>query len=336
MRRLIGVLAVVAAGMAGMTGPAPAAALPGSIYELDGGAGAQTGASNRLFVQMSGPKVKGYEWSAEAYRATPRSRPQLTIRFVRSGAQDTQYQVSEFSWTLPRRAVRVDARDLKPVSLQTGKSMGDNGFVDMRLTRTEHYLRAPAEEGCTGSISFRIGRLGGRLRFNARDQYFGRISMKGAPVFVYREHDYRCRGDSPPPPACPEELSLAADDEGSGVSITAFKTPEGKVDQTVVVRRALETGHALHTIGVGIAVPEAFEASDDLTSANVDGDAAGPWLSGDLSFVGPPASESEDASCGPHQSSSGIVTGDYTAHFDSIGDVTPATTGLPAILRREI
>lgn len=331
MRRLIGVLAVIAAATAGMTGPAPAA--PASVDDLFG---AQAGASsNRLFVQISGTKIKGYEWSAEAFRATPRSRPQLTVRFVRSAAQDTQYQTSEFSWKLPRRALRVGARDLEPVSLQTGKAMGNNGFVDMRLTHTEHYLRAPAEEGCTGAISFRIGRLGGRFRFNARDEYFGRISMRGAPVFVYREHDYRCRGDSSPPHACPEELSLAAVDEETGVSIAAFKTPEGKVDQTIVVERALETGHALHTIGVGLAVPEAFEASDDLTSASVDGDAAGPWLSGDLSFVGPPASESEDEACGPHRSSSGIVTGDYTAHFDSIGDVTPATTGLPATLRRE-
>lgn len=328
------VLAVL--GMWQAAAPVAASSVPeraGAVEELLAAQGG--GGSNQTFVQITAPAVKGYQLSVVAYKETPRSKTRLTIGFFRSRAQRTQVQSSEFIWELPRGALRV-ANDLRPASLDTRKGMGDNGSIDMRLTRSEAYGRYPAEDGCRGSVSLRIGRFGGRFRFNARDEYFKRISMQGAQALVYREHDYRCPTGEPPPPACPRDLSLNALDEENGVAVGAFKTPEGRVDQTVAVVRALDTGQARHTISVTLAVPEAFEAADDLTSASLDGDAGEPWLSGDLSYVGPPGTEGEDEACGPYRSSAGLATGDYTAHFDSIGDVTPATTGMSATLRREI
>lgn len=296
---------------------------------------AQSGPSNRTFIQMTPPEIKRYEWYVTGYKETPRAKTALTVAFFRQRAQGTQTQTSEFVWELPRGAMKV-ANDLRPAAIDTRKGLGNNGSIDMRLTRSGHYLRVPAEEGCTGHVSIRVGRFGGRFRFNARDDYFKRISMRGVQAFVYREDDYSCPGAPQPAPACPGDLSLNALDEENGVAIGAFKTPEGRVDQTVAVVRALDTGQARHTISVRLAVPEAFEASDELTTASLDGDAGAPWLSGDLSYVAPPGSEDEDEQCGPYRSSEGIATGDYTAHFDSIGDVTPATTGLTATLRREI
>lgn len=290
--------------------------------------------SNGMFVQLVTKPHKGYQWLVVAYKPRPSSKTFLTIRFARSRASGTQGQVSDFSWTLPRRALRMDA-DLRPASLVTGKSMGNNGSIAMKLSKPGRYVRFPAEDQCSGAISFRISRFSGRFRFNARDRYFKRIEFRGAQAFLYREHDYECHGE-PPPPRCSQYLELTATDAEAGVAIGAFKTPEGKVDQTVVVARKSGAADAVHTISVMIAVPESFEASEDLTRASVDGDAAGPWLSGDLSYVGSPGAEATDEACGPYLTSSGLATGDYTAHFDSIGPVTPATTGLPATLRREL
>jgi hypothetical protein len=290
--------------------------------------------SNAMFAQLVTKPHKGYQWMVVAFKPSPSSKTLLAIRFARTRARGTQMQSSEFRWTLPRGALKMDA-DLRPASLVTRKSMGNNGSIAMKLAKAGRYVRFPAEEPCRGSISFRISRFKGRFRFNARDRYFKRIDFRGGEAFLYREHGYECPVE-PAPPACPQDLSLSATDAEAGVAIGAFKTPEGKVDQTVVVARKSGKADSLHMISVMIAVPEAFEASEDMTTASLDGDAAGPWLSGDLSYVGAPGAEATDEECGLYRTSSGLATGDYTAHFDSIGPVTPATTGLPATLRREL
>ena len=291
--------------------------------------------SNAMFAQIVAPKVKGYEWTIDAYKETPSSKTILTFRFARSAARGTQHQSSRFTWQLPRGALKMDS-DLKPASLVTRKSMGSNGSISMRLTDTQTHARFPAEEGCTGSLSYRIGRFGGRLRFNARDQFFKRISMQGAQVILFRAHDYSCPPPPDPPLQCSKGLTLIAADSELDTVIVAFKTPEGKVDQALVAYRKLGRADTEHTISVSIAVPESFEASDDLTSASLDGDAAGPWLSGGLDYVGLLENNGVDEQCGPYESTGGVATGDYTAHFDSIGPVTPATTGVTASLWKEI
>lgn len=330
-RRWSGALAVLAVTTA--VPPAVAADVPPRFEALverqpDGG-------SDAMFAQIVVPKVKGYRWTIDAYKESPSSKTILTFRFSRSAARGTQHQSSRFTWQLPRGALKMDS-DLKPASLVTGKSMGGNGSIAMRLTDTQAHGRLPAEQGCSGSISYRMGRFGGRLRFNARDEFFKRISVQGAPVLLYRAHDYYCPPEGETPLRCPEGLSLIAAEAGLDVIVGAFKTPEGKVDQLVVANRKLGTADTEHTISVSIAVPESFEASDDLTTASVDGNAAGPWLSGDLDYVGPLENDGVDESCGPYESSGGVATGDYTAHFDSIGPVTPASTGVTATLRQEI
>lgn len=339
MRRGIGRLVAGAAVAMLLTGPAAASGedrFPRlSVTEAEKLVGAQRAGSNAIFVQLVPPAVKRYQWTVVAYKASPKADTLLTIHFARSRARRTQLQSSQFSWTLPPRALKT-AGDLRPASLDTGDGMGNNGRIRMSLTSSEEYGRFPAEDGCTGAVSVRVGRLGGRFRFNARDEHFGRISMRGARAFLYRGHDYRCRDEVSPPPPCPPNLSFGAADVEGTLALAAFKTPEGKVDQAVVVQRDLDTGTSLHRISVSLAVPDAFEASDDLSSATVDGDAGTPWLSGDLDYVAPPAGEAVDEECGPYRESSGLATGNYTAHFDSIGDVTPAATGIPATLRREL
>lgn len=331
-RRCVAVLAVVT--VAATAAPATANSVPRRFETLI--AQQSQAPSNVMFAQIVAPKVKGYRWTIGAYKPSPSSHTNLRFHFSRSAARGTQTQTSRFMWTLPRGALKMDS-DLKPASLVTGKSMGNNGSITMRLTDTEAHARFPAEDGCSGSISYRSGRFGGRLRFNARDQFFKRISMQGARVVLYRAHDYHC--PEPPPSTaqpCSPELSLVAADSELDAMIAAFKSPEGSVSQVMVVSRKLGKADTHHQINVTIAVPESFEASDDLTTASVDGDAAGPWLSGDLDYVGPVENDGVDENCGPYESSVGVVTGDYTAHFDSVGPVTPASTGLAASLRQEI
>lgn len=327
------IAALTVAAVAGTAAPAPAAGVPGRFETKI--AAQSRGGSNAMFAHIVAPKVKGYRWAIDAYKASPSSRTVLTFMFSRTAAHQTEHQASRFTWRLPRRALTMDS-DLKPASLVTGKSMGSSGSIKMRLTDSHGRARFPAEEGCTGSISFRTGRFGGRLRFNARDEYFQRISMQGAQVFLYRAHDYRCPPPAEPSRPCPQNLSFSAIDQEAGIAVGAFKTPEGKVDQGVAVVGKSGTADTLHTISVTVAAPEAFEASEDLTSASVDGDISRRWLSGDLSYVAPLATEAVDEHCGGYRSSSGLATGDYTAHFDSIGPVTPASTGLAATLRQEI
>lgn len=333
MRRAWVATIVLALSWAALPAGAGLPGVPRSARELV--AEQRGGRSNAVFAQIVMPGVKGYDWSVIAHKPGPKRKTILQMSFTRSRAQATQSQASIFKWELARSALKMDA-NLKPASLVTGDGMGNNGSISMKLTDSIEYKRFRAPEGCTGSVSYRIGRFGGRFRFNARDQYFKRISVQGAQVFLYREHDYRCDESLSPAGPCPPDLWLSVPGTEGGAVIGAFKTREGKVDQAIGVSRPSGAAESFHYISVTLAVPEAFEASDDLTSANLDGDAAGPWLSGDLSYVGPPGVDGVDDSCGPYRSSDGFVTGDYTAHFDSIGDVTPASTGLTARLRRDI
>lgn len=317
--------------------PAPAA-LPELPPEVEALAARERAAgSNLMLAQIMTRPYKGYRWSVVAYKANPSARTFLGIAFARSAAQQTQLQISQFSWALPSRALRMDA-NLRPASLMTRDGMGTNGSISMKLSEPGKFARVPAPDDCSGSISVRVARFDGPFRFHARDRYFKRIRFGGARVVLYREHDLRCEGDAQPgPPSCPEHLSLDGTDADAGVAVGASKTVEGKVDQVVVVTGKSGDADALHVISVTVAVPEAFEASEDMTSAHVDGDAAGPWLSGDLSYVAPPPGTADTSEeCGPYRSSSGLATGDYTAHFDSLGPVAPASTGLAATLRREI
>ncbi|MDQ3982094.1 MAG: hypothetical protein M3271_05375 [Actinomycetota bacterium] len=295
----------------------------------------RTRRSNIMFAQLVTDPYKGYEWAVTAFKASPSAKTLLAVHFAQSAASDTQHRQSSFSWTLPAGALRMD-RDLKPASLVTKRGMGNNGSISMELDRAGRYLRGNAPQGCSGSISYRLARFSGRLAINLRDQYFKKIGLRRARVLLYREHDVRCSPSSSPSAFCPDHLSLEVVDEESGVVVGAFRTEEGKVDQVVVATGKSGDADARHTISVTLAMPEAFEASDDLTTASVDGDPAAPWLSGDLNYIAPPPpTEGVDEDCGPYQSTSGVVTGDFTAYFDPIGPVTPASTGLPATLRRE-
>ena len=292
--------------------------------------------SNLAFLSVFQRRYKGYGWNMTAFKARPSAPTAITIGFAWEAAQHTQLQASQFSWTLGRRALRGMDRNLKPVSLDTGRGMGSNGSIVMRLSDPEPLIIQRAE-GCTGFISIRLGRLSGRFRFHARDEYFQRVGLDRPRVILYREHDLRCDYGEPEelPPIC-DQLAFGAVDTENGVSVSASRTPPGRVFQAVVVARKSGDADSVHVIHVEIAVPEAFEASDDATTAQIDGDAAGPWLSGDLSYVAPPASAESNDECGPYVETSGIVTGDYTAHFDSIGPVSPAVTGVPATLRRDL
>lgn len=319
--------------------PEPPAGFPDLPPEVEAWAARErvsAAGSNIMWANLVTRPHKGYDWGVSAFKARPSARTLLRFAFVRSAAQETQLQTSEFSWTMGSRALRMDS-DLRPASLTTRGGMGSNGAISMELSEPGQFARQEATGECSGTVSVRIARFGGRFRFNARDEYFGKIDLRRAKVFLYREHDLRCASDEEPlPPYCLPELAFDMVDEGSGVAVGAFRTKEGRVDQRVVVAGTSGDARAVHTISVEIAVPEAFQASEDVTSASIDGDAAGPWLSGDLSYVAPPGAGSTDEDCGDYRQSSGIATGDYTAHFDSVGPVTPATAGMAATLRRDL
>ncbi|HYO61337.1 MAG TPA: hypothetical protein VEU29_05510, partial [Actinomycetota bacterium] len=203
---------IVAASPPAATAPEPAASaasvrfpipLPAPVEAL--AARERASGSNLMFAQIVAAPHKGYHWSAVAYKARPSAGTFLALTFARTRAQGTQTQSSVFSWDLPRGALRM-ASDLRPASLATGKAMGSNGSISMKLSKRGRYARVPAGDGCTGTISVRIARFAGRFRFHARDEYFKRISFREAQVFLYREHDYSCPGEPPPPPGCPRFL----------------------------------------------------------------------------------------------------------------------------------
>lgn len=296
---------------------------------------ASAGGSNVMLATTFIRRHKDYEWGLTAVKASPAAKTRLEIGFGRTAAQDTQLQASRFSWTLRPGALRMDS-NLKPASLTTGDGMGSNGSISMKLAEPGRFFRVQPE-GCSGAVTYRVARFGGRFRFNARDRYFKKLDLNRARVFLWRERDLRCdHQEAPPgPPYCPE-LTFGMVDESNGVTVGASRTTQGLVDQLVVVTGTSGDADTQHVISVGLAVPDAFSASDDGASASIDGDAGGPWLSGDLSYVAPPGTDSTDEDCGAYRESSGLATGDYTAHFDSIGPVTPATTGLAATLRRDL
>lgn len=314
-------------------GPSPAAGLPRAVVAFLLAAPQQRDTSDMMLVQFSPRHHKGYGWSVVAFKQNASARTNLTISFDRSAVEGTQRQESRFGWTLSKRALRMD-RDLKPSSLVTGKGMGSNGRISMKLSGRSRFVRLRNPGDCTGSISYRAGRFKGTFRFDARDEHFGKISFPRTQVALYRAENLRCPVPPGAPP-CPADLSLSAVDAEAGVAVGAFETPEGKVDQTVLVVGSSGKARTAHRISVTVAAPEAFEAADDLSTARLDGDFASPLLSGDLDYVAPLPAAPDADDCGAYESTTGLVTGDYTAHFDSIGPVTPASTGLSATLRRE-
>lgn len=309
--------------------------IPPEIESMAAQRRASARGSNVMWATTFSRKHRGYGWGLTALKAAPAAKTSLEIAFARTAAQGTQLQASVFSWTLRPGALRMDS-NLKPASLRTGDGMGSNGSISMKLTEPGRFFRFEPE-GCSGAVTYRVARFGGRFRFNARDEYFEKLGLSSTRVFLWRDRDLRCDYEAPPPvdPNCPELLFGTAAD-GNGVAVGASRTKQGAVDQLVVATGKSGDADTQHMISVGLAVPDAFSASDDGTSATVDGDAGGPWLSGDLSYVAPPGADSSDDDCGAYRQSSGVATGDYTAHFDSIGPVTPATTGLAATLRRDL
>jgi hypothetical protein len=307
--------------------------LPQAVAALLQEAAQQPDTENLMLAQFSPRRHKGYAASILAFKEKPSARTRLTVSFNRSTLEGTQTQSSTFGWTLPKRALRM-GRDLNPSSLRTGRAMGGNGRISMKLSGRSRFVRLRNPGDCTGSISYRAGRFDGTFRLDARDEHFGKMRFARTRVGLYRADDLRCPPEPGAPP-CPSGLSLSAVDAESGVAVGAFRTPEGRVDQSVVVVGSSGRAKTTHLISVTIAAPDAFEASDDLTTASIDGDAAAPLLTGDLDYIAPPpAAEAED-DCGTYRSTAGLATGDYTAHFDSIGSISPASPGLEATLRRE-
>ncbi|MDQ3915350.1 MAG: hypothetical protein M3323_08495 [Actinomycetota bacterium] len=313
--------------------PATALDLPRSVETFLAEAQQQFDTANLMLAQFVRPRHKGYDWTVLAFKQNASARTNLSISFARTTVEGTQTQTSTFGWTLPKGALRMD-RDLKPSSLSTGRGMGSNGRISMRLSGESQFVRARDPANCSGSVSYRAGWFRGTFRFDARDEYFGKIRFPRTRVVLYRANNLRCEGQPGQAP-CPDHLSFSAIDADTGVGVGAFKTDEGKVDQSVLVVGSSGKARTAHRISVTVATPAAFEASDDLTTASVDGDVAAPLLSGDLDYLAPPPAAPGADDCGGYQSTSGIATGDYTAHFDSIGPVTPASAGITATLRRE-
>ena len=290
--------------------------------------------SNVMLVQAALPPQKGYARTLLVLKEGSKKKTQMAIQMSKTRTQGTQVQTHSFSWTLPSGALQM-APDLKPTSIDTRKSMGASGRVTMRLTSPTRLVRGTAPE-CSGNVSFRRGLLVGGLRFDARDDFFGRTELGRLEAVVMKANDFRCADDEVvTPPDCPEHLLLGAYNQESGLSIAVSKSSDGAVVQTVEALGSSGTASTVHAVQIELADPESFIVADDLTTASVDADAAAsPWLSGDLEYVGTPATADEDPDCGPYDSSSGVVTGDFTAHFDSFGDAAPPTTGLSATLRR--
>ncbi|HEV2757461.1 MAG TPA: hypothetical protein VG318_16980 [Actinomycetota bacterium] len=342
-RRARGVGAVVAALISALTVAPPAApaplrsaraGLPRPIAAFLQESQQQLDTRNLMLAQFTRPRHKGYGWSVVAFKENASARTNLTISFVRSTVEDTQTQTSRFGWTLPKGALRMGPK-LKPSSLVTGKGMGSNGRIALKLAGASQFVRLRNPGDCSGTISYREGFFRGTFRFDARDDYFGKITFPRTRVALYRADDLDCPEPQAGAGSCPPHLSLSAVDAESGVAVGAFKTLEGKVDQSVLVVGSSGKAKTAHRISVTVAAPESFDASDDMTTAHLDGDAGAPLLTGDLDYLAPPPPTPATDDCGAYQTTSGLATGDYTAHFDSIGPVTPATTGVEATLRRE-
>jgi hypothetical protein len=190
-------------------------------------------------------------------------------------------------------------------------SMGRYGTVSLKLNASKK-TRGVVPKGCTGKLgASRSGIAAGKLKLVADTTYFRTIAAKRLKAFIPGSGNIKCDGNGAGGSGGGTSHSVmlmnTADTAKGSLSLTIMKTDSSGVLQMVTLSEpSTPQASVLHMI-MARAGASGLQVAGDLSSATAV--ATTPFLAGSLKFAG--------ESMGTM--SSGSITGDFAAKFDSIG-----------------
>ncbi|HWH92355.1 MAG TPA: hypothetical protein VNT03_00720 [Baekduia sp.] len=179
-------------------------------------------------------------------------------------------------------------------------------------------------KGCTGTPgSTRVGKLTGSTKLVLDTTFFKTLKPKALKAQVLTGGSLTCAGGAQPQQGRGLMLTHSADGADGQLMLSIVKDG-GKVTQMAMrtdTPSATAPASVFHMI-TATAGASGLNAAADLSTATAA--AAGPFLSGTLSFSGTPSGTM----------ASGTLAGDFTAKFDSIPAFAPAA-GADAMLMQQ-
>jgi hypothetical protein len=215
-------------------------------------------------------------------------------------------QTHQYTWN----HVQVTApRDMRRGRLRA--DLGSFGSIDLRFRPTGAIHKLKLGPGCIGTElnRHRLGRLTGTFRLVADATFFGTVTAGRLPADLTRTGDSICRSTGTAP-EFPGPLTLANDGGPANSNLLVVALKGGRSYQDITV----DAGHVLHEI---TSTGTAGSFTGSTKGVTVLGPA--PGFSGTLTYTATKRSDRFDTT--------GTLSGDYTALFDSIAPVTfPAGT----------
>ncbi len=214
------------------------------------------------------------------------------------------------------------------VSVKGGKAtikgrLGRFGKVDATL-KAGGAKKGALPAGCTGSAGTqRAGTVTGPTSLTLDTTFFKTVKVKKAKGQILTGGDLTCGGKQPQA-GKGLTLSLPGDGAPNSTMVTVSKE-NGKVTQMAMNsedQAATAPATVFHMI-MATTSASGLDAAADLSTAKAP--AAGPFLSGTLSFAGEPAGSTMAA---------GTASGDFTAKFDSVKPFT-VPAGATAMLMQQ-
>lgn len=263
---------------------------------------------------VAGPfKAKGYTLNITATDAASDSLSVVAVK--KKGATQQMHM-----WTLENPDVTVNGGTAKIKG-----SFGAFGSINAKINAPKK-VKGKVPAGCKGTAgSARSGKMTGKTNLVLDTTFFRTVKPKSIPGQILKAGKLDCSG-----------AGTGTDGSGGGSNgLTLTSTvdgPEGmlmfsaskdgsKVFQSASRIDAETPGASVMHIISGTTGAAGLEAADDLSSATAKG--AGGFLTGTMSYAGEPMGTM----------SSGTVSGDFAALFDSIG-TQRVPAGNDAILMR--
>lgn len=272
---------------------------------------------------VGGPiQVKGYTLTVQVVKRASRGGKPVTLVLFLEREIGQARQLHVYTFALPASTYRTTGGTLK---LDTKDTLGTYGKIVLTFSGVSSN-ELPA--GCEGSsVSTQKGTLAGRpgLKLKLDDTFFKTVERRSIPAFALSASGVTC-GTTDTDPAKGLVLSSTAIVNDEILSFSATRGEDGKVLQDFgVVEPTSRTApaainHSAHVLTDGSTVA----AADDLSSASAT--AAGPFVSGAIAYAAlTPIADG---------STTGQLTGEVTAAFDSIGPRSVGANATIAALTR--
>jgi hypothetical protein len=248
--------------------------------------------------------------------SNPQRRPTALLTIELSRTLGIATQQHDYTFKLPALDCSTTLSFCNPV--RTRHLMGAYGQLALRFVPQGPRIARPVDfPSCTGQKGVRRGALVGRMWFKPHNPalpgYRGKLRLR---ALATSETIYSCKPFTPHPTCHETGLTGWNTPTTAWVSFGEGSVRTGDVDFSAKAK----TGWAVvaHNLVYNLLPSNVMTVAPDLSTATVDGTPL-PFLTGSLKFVSdgkPPLTQA--SSCGTGTYTTGLVSGDLTAHFDGL------------------